>query len=130
MQPATVILYSSQLTDASLAVIGRTCKGLTSIDISDNNNITDVGIASLTQGCFQLQSIDIGGCDQLTDASLAVIGETYKGLTSIDMSLNNNITDDGVANLFRRCGQLMTVRFAQCEKVTWQQWEKLARDII
>ena len=59
MQPASVIRYSSQLTDASLAAIGETCKGLTYIDMSYNENITDVGIASLTQGCRQLQSFNI-----------------------------------------------------------------------
>ena len=34
-----------QLTDASLAAIGETCKGLTSIDMSRNRNISYIGIA-------------------------------------------------------------------------------------
>ena len=61
----------SQLTDASLAVIGESCRGLTSIDMSGHSNMTDVGISYLAQGCIHLQSINIGGsCSQLTDASL------------------------------------------------------------
>ena len=64
-------LYT-QLTDASLAVIGESCGVLTSIDVSDNRKMTDVGISYLAQGCIHLQSINIGGsCSQLTDASLA-----------------------------------------------------------
>ena len=67
----------SQLTDASLAwhgcdSIGESCRGLTSIDMSDNRNMTDGGISCLAQGCIHLQSINIGGSySQLTDASLA-----------------------------------------------------------
>ena len=62
----------SQLTDASLAAIGESCRGLTSIDMSCNSYMTDVGISYLAQGCIHLQSINIGGsCSQLTDASLA-----------------------------------------------------------
>ena len=70
MQPATVIRYFSQLTDASLAVIGETCKGLTAIDMSGNDAITDVGIANLTLECREIKAISIAGCDLLTDASL------------------------------------------------------------
>ena len=40
------------LTNTSLAAIGETCTGLTSIDMSRNENITDYGLASLTQGCL------------------------------------------------------------------------------
>ena len=36
------------MSDASLAAIGETCKGLTSSDMSGNRNMTDVGVASLT----------------------------------------------------------------------------------
>ena len=75
MQPATVIRYSSQPTDASLAAIGETCKGLTSIDMSGNENITDVGISSLTQGFSQLKTVIIRQCYNLTDASYAAIGK-------------------------------------------------------
>ena len=67
--------YSSQLTDASLAAIGESCRGLTSIDMSGNCNMTDGGISCLVQGCIHLQSFNIGGsCSQLTDESLAAIG--------------------------------------------------------
>ena len=43
------------MSDASLASIGETCKGLTSIDIV-GLHMTDAGIASLTQGCSQLKT--------------------------------------------------------------------------
>ena len=32
------------LTDASVAAIGETCKGLTGIDMSHNTNMTDAGM--------------------------------------------------------------------------------------
>ena len=117
MQPASVIQYSSQLTDASLAAIGETCKGLTIIDMSGNKNMTDVGIASLTEGCGKLKHISLTS-SQLTDASLAVIGETCKGLTSIDMSRNRNITDDGIVSLTEGCRQLETINTSYCSELT------------
>ena len=40
------ILYCWELTDASLAAIGETCKGLTSIVMCGNNSMTVVGMAS------------------------------------------------------------------------------------
>ena len=87
------------MTDASLAAIGETCKGLTSIDMSRNSNMTDVGTAGLIKGHIQLKIINLAFCSQLTDASLAAIGETCKGLTSIDMYGNSKITDFGIASL-------------------------------
>ena len=62
------------LTDASLAAIGETCKGLISIDIE--RVITDLGMELLTQGCNRLQSSNIGRCSKLTDTSLAAIGQS------------------------------------------------------
>ena len=72
LQSINIAGSCSQLTDASLAAIGESCRGLTSIDMHDNSKMTDVGISYLAQGCIHLQSINIGGsCSQLTDASLA-----------------------------------------------------------
>ena len=48
----------SQLTNASLAAVGATCRGLTSIYVRGSGNMTDDGIASLTQGCSQLRTIN------------------------------------------------------------------------
>ena len=47
---ATTIKIAScyKLTDVSLAAIGETCKGLTSIDMRHNSKMTDVGMASVT----------------------------------------------------------------------------------
>ena len=108
MQPSYDNHNSTGFTDASLAAIGETCKGLTSIDMSGNENITDVGIASLTQGCREIKAISVTSY-HLTDASYAAIGETCKGLTHIDMSGNKNITDVGIASLTQGCSQLKTV---------------------
>ena len=45
------ILYCWKLTDASLAAIGQTCKGLTRIDMRCMRQMTDVGITSMIEGC-------------------------------------------------------------------------------
>ena len=110
----------SQLTDASLAVIGESCRGLTSIDMSCNSNMTYVGISYLAQGCIHLQSINIGGsCSQLTDASLVVIGESCRGLTSIDMSDNSNMTDIGISYLAYGCIHLQSINIGgSCSQLT------------
>ena len=50
-----------QLTDASLAAIGETCKGLTSFDMRSNRSMTHAGIASLRQKCSQIVSINSKG---------------------------------------------------------------------
>ena len=112
----------SQLTDASLAAIGETCRGLTSIDMYDNENMTDVGISYLAQGCIHLQSINIGGrCSQLTDASLAAIGESCRGLTSINMFGNRNMTDVGISYLAQGCSHLQSINIGgscYCSQLT------------
>ena len=93
-----------------MAVIGESCQGLTSIDMSDNGNMTDVGISYLAQGCIHVQSINIvGSCSQLTDASLAAIGESCRGLTSIDMSCNSNMTVVGISYLAQGCIHLQSI---------------------
>ena len=107
------------MTDASLAVIGETCRGLTSIDIGGNENMTDIGIASLAKGCSQLMKINIATCSKLTDASLAAIGETCKGLTIIDMRYDRKMTNVGIASLTQGCSQLVTINIAgSCLKLT------------
>ena len=103
----------SRLTDASLAAIGATCKGLTSIDMS-YNDMTDIGIATLTQGCSELKIIHIAYCSQLTDASLAAIGETCKGLTSDDVYCACKITDIGMASLTQGCSGLRIINPKDC----------------
>ena len=57
-----LIAYCSQLTDASLAAIGETCKGLTSFDMRSNRSMTHAGIASLRQKCSQIVRIHNKGC--------------------------------------------------------------------
>ena len=113
---AIYIASCSNLTDASLAAIGNTCKGLTSIDIS-NMRMTDLGIASLTQGCGQLKTINAAYCIMLTDASLEAIGEACKGLTSIEMILNF-LSDVGIANLTQGCSQLQSIDISSCYELT------------
>ena len=76
MHPSAVnrdrIMRSAYRCVIWLAAIGESCRGLISIDMSDDSNITDGGVSCLAQGCIHLQSINIGGsCSELTDASLA-----------------------------------------------------------
>ena len=87
----------------------ESCQGLTSIDMSHNNNMTDVGISYLAQGCIHLQSINIGSCYQLTDASLSAIGESCRGLTSFDMGGNRKMTDVGISYLAQGCIHLQWI---------------------
>ena len=112
--------YSSQLTDASLAAIGESCRGLTSIDMSDNGNMTDGGISCLAKGCIHLLVIGLRlSCDQLTDASLAAIGVSCWGLTSIDMSDNSNMTDGGISCLAQGCIHLQSINIGgSCSQLT------------
>lgn len=109
LQSFTFMGQYSLLTDASLAAIGETCKGLISIYIE--RVITDLGMELLTLGCNRLQSINIGRCSKLTDASLAVIGQSCNRLTSIDISPIAMCTDAGMALLTQGCSHFKSVKF-------------------
>lgn len=90
------------MTNATLAVLGRYCPLLTSIDLSMAINITDEGIEALTKSLPKLSSINLKMCNQLQNGILASLVRNCENLKTIHLSNGSGFTDESLISLFAR----------------------------
>lgn len=55
------MVITSEVSDDCIWHIGRYCKKLEGLDISDLNNLTDKSLEYITEGCKSLKSVNFSG---------------------------------------------------------------------
>ncbi|XP_072241482.1 uncharacterized protein fbxl9 [Leuresthes tenuis] len=81
-----------EITDASLASIGRHCRSITSLALSQCPGVTDRGVALAGPHLHRLQHLYLSCCNNITDRSLFLLMQHCKRLKTVDVSRCNNIS--------------------------------------
>ena len=80
------------ITDASLAEVGRSCLNFQTLDLASCINITDTGLSEVGRGCPNLQTLNVYGCKNITNASLIVVARQCSNLQTLNLICCFNIT--------------------------------------
>lgn len=77
-----VPLRCPNVTDGALREIGRRCRELQVLDLTNTMRITDRGVRELTLGASTtcLKELSLWNCSQLTDSSIQVATASYSCL--------------------------------------------------
>ncbi|XP_015229579.1 PREDICTED: F-box/LRR-repeat protein 3-like [Cyprinodon variegatus] len=81
-----------ELTDASLASVGRRCRSLTSLSLSHCPGITDRGVAQAAPYLQRLQHLYLSCCNNITDRTLYLLMQHCRRLKTVDISRCKNIS--------------------------------------
>ncbi|XP_073289838.1 uncharacterized protein [Primulina huaijiensis] len=107
-----------ELTDYSLEVIGNTCAGLRSIDLSNLCKLTDVAIGHLANGCKEVQMLRF--CrNAFSDEAIAAYID-IRGAFLKDLSLNNiiKVSNNTALSISRNCKNLLSLDLSWCRNMT------------
>lgn len=80
------------LSNDGLVGLSKHCS-LLSLQIPVCTNVTDAGIIAIIRTCVLLKSLDLSWCENITDAGIFEIAIQCKQLESLDISWCKNITD-------------------------------------
>ncbi|KAM4553837.1 uncharacterized protein fbxl9 isoform 2-T2 [Fundulus diaphanus] len=81
-----------EITDASLASVGRRCRSLTGLQLSHCPGITDRGVAQAVPYLRRLQHLSLSCCDNITDRTLHLLMQHCRRLKTLDVSMCKNIS--------------------------------------
>jgi len=113
-----ISLADSNAGDHTLAVLGRDCEALQSVDAMGCIAITNEGIKELATGSPQLTSINLSDCHLVSDSGLAYLGECCPELLTISLRHCGQISDDGLGWLAEDCPKLEVLNLMGCADIS------------
>ncbi|KAM4733675.1 uncharacterized protein fbxl9 isoform 1-T1 [Anableps anableps] len=81
-----------ELSDASLASVGRSCRSLTSLALSHCPGVTDRGVAQAAPFLHRLQHLHLSCCNNITDRTLYLLMQHCRRLKTLDVSRCKHIS--------------------------------------
>ncbi|XP_017160673.1 uncharacterized F-box/LRR-repeat protein C02F5.7 [Poecilia reticulata] len=81
-----------ELSDAGLAAVGRSCRSLTSLELSHCPGISDSGVAQAAPFLQRLQHLQLACCSNITDRTLHLLMQHCRRLKTLDVSRCKNIS--------------------------------------
>lgn len=110
-----IISYCHRLSDSSCTAIGQHLHNLTQISLS-GCSVGDVGIRDLTEGCKLLKHVFINETD-VTDVSTDYLARNLKDLSVLSIA-RNEITDTGIRTLALFGHELQVLVVSDCVSVS------------
>ena len=113
---------TSKVTDMSWMFIG--CSGLTSLDVSNFNTGKVTNMQGMFQVCRGLKSLDVSGFDTGNVTKMSNMFEGCSGLTSLDLSNFDTAKVTSMSHMFEGCSGLTTLDVSKFDtsKVTSMSW--------
>ena len=113
---------TSKVTDMSWMFIG--CSGLTSLDVSNFNTGKVTNMQGMFQVCRGLKSLDVSGFDTGNVTKMSNMFEGCSGLTSLDLSNLDTAKVTSMSHMFEGCSGLTTLDVSKFDtsKVTSMSW--------
>ena len=113
---------TSKVTDMSWMFIG--CSGLTSLDVSNFNTGKVTNMQGMFQVCRGLKSLDVSGFDTGNVTKMSNMFEGCSGLTTLDVSGFDTAKVTSMSHMFEGCSGLTTLDVSKFDtsKVTSMSW--------
>eukprot|EP00937_MAST-01D_sp_MAST-1D-sp2_P004967 g4967.t1 len=114
------------VSDDSVALLARKCKGLSIINLGYCPAITDQSVLALAQHCRALTCVQLSGCPEVTDGAVKALAEGCVELAVVRVDKCPKLTDDAVTALATRCKRLSTLDMRGCPELTDEAVRALA----
>ncbi|URD76169.1 LRR [Musa troglodytarum] len=102
------------LSDAGLALLAKSCKGLEKLSFIWCSSITSLGLTTVAENCKFLKSVDLQGC-YVGDKGLIALGQNCKQLEDLNLRFCEGLTDTGVVGFAQSSGSsLKSLGIAAC----------------
>ncbi|CAH1449087.1 unnamed protein product [Lactuca virosa] len=117
-----VKLQSLDITDLSLAVIGRYGKSITNLALTNLRNVSQKGFWAMGNAgnLESLMSLTVISCCGITDLSLKVIGKGCHVLKHLVLKKCWFLSDKGLVSFARAARFLESLQLEECNRVTQQ----------
>lgn len=118
--PTKVKLQSLDITDFSLAVIGRYGKSITNLALTNLRNVSQKGFWAMGNAgnLESLMSLTVISCCGITDLSLEAIGKGCRVLKHMVLKKCWFISDKGLVSFARAARILESLQLEECNRVT------------
>ncbi|CAK9159411.1 unnamed protein product, partial [Ilex paraguariensis] len=115
-----VKLQDLNITDFSLAVIGRYGKAITNLVLSKLQKVSQKGfwVMGNAQGLQKLVSLTITSCRGTTDVSLEAMGKGCPNLKQMSLRKCCFVSDKGLIAFARSAGSLESLQLEECNRIT------------
>ncbi|EPS63879.1 f-box family protein, partial [Genlisea aurea] len=113
-------LQSLNISDVSLAVIGKYGTGMVDLTLGDLHNVKEKGfwVMGKAQGLQMLKSLSISSCPGTSDFGLQVIAEGCPSLKLFALSNCPYVSDQGLITFSSAAGALENLRLNKCNSIT------------
>ncbi|KAL4324191.1 hypothetical protein GQ457_11G017680 [Hibiscus cannabinus] len=115
-----VKLQGLNITDFSLAVIGKYGKSVTNLKLCGLNNVSEKGFCVMgnSLGLQKLVSLMITSCRGVTDASLEAMGNGLINLKQMSLRKCCFVSDNGLLAFAKSVGSLECLQLEECDRIT------------
>ncbi|GJX91545.1 EIN3-binding F-box protein 2-like protein [Tanacetum coccineum] len=115
-----VKLQALNITDLSLAVIGRYGKSITSLALTSLPNMTPKGFWAMgnAKGLESLMSLTVTWCYGITDISLVAIGHGCRVLKHMTLKKCCFVSDKGLVSFTKAARYLESLQLEECNRIT------------
>nr|GEW68771.1 glucan endo-1,3-beta-glucosidase 5-like [Tanacetum cinerariifolium] len=115
-----VKLQALNITDLSLAVIGRYGKAITSLALTSLPNMTPKGFWAMgnAKGLDSLTSLTVTWCYGITDISLEAIGHGCRVLKHMTLKKCCFVSDKGLVSFIKAARYLESLQLEECNRIT------------
>lgn len=111
-------VFRSNISDFSVALLGKNCVSLRTLQLHGCSKLTDVSVISIACGCPFLSILNLGCCDLISDEGVTSLAHHCHSLTHIDLHWCNKVTNKAVSQLAEGCRSLKYLDFNYCETLT------------
>lgn len=113
-------LEALNVTDVSLAVIGRYGNALTDLSLSSLQNVNERGfwVMGNCLGLSNLQSFSVTACQGVTDAGLEAVGKGSPKLKRVSLRKCAFVSDNGLVSFAKAAASLESLQLDECHRIT------------
>lgn len=115
-----VRLESLNISDISLAVIGRYGNALTDLTLIGLQNVNERGfwVMGNCQGLLNLRSILVTACQGVTDIGLEAVGKGSPNLKRVCLKKCAFLSDNGLVSFVKAAASLEIFQLDECHRIT------------
>eukprot|EP00941_MAST-03F_sp_MAST-3F-sp1_P000797 g797.t1 len=115
-----------QLTGRHLALIAKSNRGLTNLNIAGCLTLTHKSLLAL-ENCRSLLELDLSRCHRLGNKACEALGDAVpNSLTTLNACSLPKLGNEGVRTLMENCTKLTTLRITPSDRVTRSYMSKLS----
>ncbi|KAK6254626.1 hypothetical protein SCA6_015931 [Theobroma cacao] len=103
--------------DQGLRAVGKGCKKLKNLTLSDCYFLSDKGLEAIATGCTELTHLEVNGCHNIGTIGLESVGKYCPRLTELALLYCQRIGNFALYEVGRGCKDLQALHLVDCSSI-------------